>query len=127
MDINKDLIVEHEGQALLDGGLIGQPVIQQAYLSDCLLLYMYNNLKMDYSKDWAVPNDGIILRRAPVHLEVYICEDLTVEHEDKVLFDSGLVGQPVIQRAYLNNCWLLYNNLRMDYSKGWVVPNDGRK
>ncbi len=56
MDIFEDLIVEHEGEALLDGGLGGQPVIEQAYLNDCLLLY--NNLKMDYSEDWAVPNDG---------------------------------------------------------------------
>ncbi len=38
MDICEDLIVEHEGEALLDGGLVGQPVIEQVYLNDCLLL-----------------------------------------------------------------------------------------
>ncbi len=60
MDICEDLIVEHEGEALFDSGLVAQPVIQQAYLNDFLLLYnLYNNLKMDYySKDWVVPNDG---------------------------------------------------------------------
>ncbi len=61
------------------------------------------------------------------HLEIEINMDLSVEHEDKVLFDSGLVDQPVIQQAYLNDCLLLYNNLKMDYSKDWMVPNDGRK
>ncbi len=56
-----------------------------------------------------------------------LCKDLIVEHEDKVLFDSVLAGQPVIKQAYLlylNDCLLLYNNLKMDYSKDWVVPND---
>jgi hypothetical protein len=50
VDICEDLIVEHEGDALLDGGLVGKPVIQQAYLNDCLLLC--NNLKKDYSTEW---------------------------------------------------------------------------
>ncbi len=133
VDICKDLIVEHEGEALLDGGLGGQPVIQQAYLNDCLLLY--NNLKMDYSEgrrlsgsQWwkiaeASPCCSKLLQN---HLEVDICEDLIVEHEGEALLDGGLGGQPVIQQAYLNDCLLLYNNLKMDYSKGWVVPNDGK-
>ncbi len=60
------------------------------------------------------------------HLEVDICEDLIVVHEDKVFFGSGLVGQPGIQQAYLNDCLLLYSYLKMDYSKDWEVPNDGK-
>ncbi len=61
----------------------------------------------DYTRSYAVHYDGIILRGVPVHLEVDICEDLIVEHEGEALFDSGLVGQPVIQQAYLNDCLLL--------------------
>ncbi len=92
VDICQDLIVEHEGEALFDSGLGGQLVIEQTYLNNCLLLY--NNLKMDYFKGWVVPNDGIILRRVPVHLEVDICEDLIVEHEGEALLDSGCWWPP---------------------------------
>ncbi len=110
VDICQDLIVEHEGKALLDSGLASasQLYSQPTLMTVCCCTITSKWITPETERFQMMENSWSESHKITLKCTLDICQDLIVEHEGEALLDGGLGGQAVIQQAYLNDCSLLY-------------------